>query len=117
MSAVLSRATLSDRNSAVRNDQAIEADLRRRELNSRETGAFRNGLKGGESVSVSGGVVTSIIMLKAAAVGGVTRSGLGTSSAIAARPPGFSAAYTLRMKVMQVDGSKWCRKLVISTRS
>ena len=41
------------------------------------------------------GVVASIIMLKAAAVGGVKRSGLGTSSAIAARPPGFSAACTL----------------------
>src|SRR6266481_7065696 len=55
MSAVLSRATLSVRNSPVRNDQAIEADLRRCELNSRETGAFRNGLKVCERVSVSGG--------------------------------------------------------------
>src|SRR5437016_11146868 len=55
MSAVLSRATLSVRNSPVRNDQAIEADLRRRELNSRETGAFRNGLKVCERVSVPGG--------------------------------------------------------------
>src|SRR5258708_6046211 len=52
------------------------------------------------------GVVASIIMLKAAAIGGVTRSGLGTNSTIAARPPGLSEACTLRMKAVHVGGSK-----------
>jgi hypothetical protein len=36
------KAYLSVRNSPIRNDQAIEADLRRGELNSREAGTFRN---------------------------------------------------------------------------
>ena len=63
------------------------------------------------------GVQASIITLKAAAVGGVTRSEFGTSSAIAARPPGFSTACTFRMKAVQVGGSKWWRKFVINTRS
>ena len=63
------------------------------------------------------GVVASIIMLKTVAVDGGARSGLETRSTIAARPLGFSAACTLRLKVAQVGGSKWCRKLAINTRS
>ena len=45
-------------------------------------------LKLRERVCISAGVVASMIMLNAAAVGGDTRSGLGTNSTIAARPPG-----------------------------
>src|SRR6267154_5425634 len=41
--------------SPVCSDQAIEADLRRRELESREAGIFRNALKLCESVSIAGG--------------------------------------------------------------
>ncbi len=41
--------------SPVRNDRAIEADLRRRQLHPREAGIFRNALKLCESVSVAGG--------------------------------------------------------------
>src|SRR2546425_5605521 len=39
------KAYLSVRNSPIRNDQAIEADLWRGELNSREAGTFRNAFK------------------------------------------------------------------------
>jgi len=45
----------SGRKSPVRNDQTIEADLWRRELNSREIGASRNALDLCEGVSVAGG--------------------------------------------------------------
>ena len=62
-------------------------------------------------------IIASIIMLKAAAIGGVTRSGLGTNSTIAARPPGLKEACTFFMKLVHVGGSKWCRKLVSSTIS
>jgi hypothetical protein len=47
------KGNLSVRTSAVRNDQAIQADLRRRELNSREAGTFRNALELCQSVSVA----------------------------------------------------------------
>ena len=43
-----------------------------------------------------------MVMLKAAGMGGEMRSSLGTNSSVAARPPGLSAAWTLRSKVTQV---------------
>src|ERR1700693_1867620 len=49
------KAYLSVRNSPIRNDQAIEADLRRGELNSREAGTFRNAFELGESINVAAG--------------------------------------------------------------
>jgi len=66
---------------------------------------------------VNRGVPASIIRLNAAAVGGEMRSGLGTNSRMATRPPGLSDPATLRRKAVQVAASKWCRKLVISTAS
>src|SRR5579862_9663463 len=63
------------------------------------------------------GVAASIVRLKAAAVGGETRSGFGTNVTIAARPLGFSAACTLRNSVVHVGASKACKKLVIKARS
>src|ERR1700746_2377753 len=47
------KAYLSIRNSPIRNDQAIEADLLRGELNSREAGTFRNAFELGESINVA----------------------------------------------------------------
>ena len=63
------------------------------------------------------GVVASIIMLKTAGVGGDIRSAFGTRSTIAARPPGASAACTFRRNLVHVGISKWCKKLVMRTRS
>src|SRR4029077_8382597 len=51
-------------------------------------------------------VLASIIRLNAAAVGGVTRSSLGTNSRVMALPPGFRAACTRRMSFSQVGASK-----------
>src|SRR5712692_4261222 len=52
-------------------------------------------------------VFASMIRLNAAAVGGVTRSSLGTNSSVIALPPGFSAACTRRINFSQVGISKW----------
>src|SRR5439155_1495881 len=49
------------------------------------------------------GVPASMIKLKLAANGGVTRSSLGTNSTITARPPGFNDACTLRSNASQVS--------------
>jgi len=45
------------------------------------------------------GVPASIVRLKAAALGGVTRSSLGMNSRATARPPFFSAALTFLSKL------------------
>ncbi len=62
-------------------------------------------------------VVVSIVIAKAAGMGGDTRSGLGTNSSVAARPPGLSAARTFFSSPTFVGLSKWCRKFVSSTAS
>src|SRR6202790_2132474 len=51
-------------------------------------------------------VFASIIRLKAAAVGGLTRSSFGTNSSVIALPPGFSAACTRRINFSHVGTSK-----------
>src|SRR5229473_6521308 len=51
-------------------------------------------------------VLASIIRLNAAAVGGVTRSSLGTNSSVMALPPGVNAAWTRRINFSQVGISK-----------
>src|SRR5258707_7048753 len=51
-------------------------------------------------------VFASIIRLNAAALGGVTRSSLGTNSSVIASPPAFSAAGTRRLNFSQVAMSK-----------
>src|SRR5258708_17090876 len=51
-------------------------------------------------------VFASIIRLNAAAVGGVTRSSLGTNSSVIASPPSFSAACTHLINFSQVSMSK-----------
>jgi len=51
-------------------------------------------------------VPASMIRLKPAAVGGVTRSSFGTNSTVTARPFGASAACTFRSNFSIVGGSK-----------
>ena len=60
-----------------------------------------------------GGVVPGL----AAGAGGDTRSGLGTNSSVAARPPGLRAPRTFFSSPTFVALSKWCRKFVSSTAS
>ena len=62
-------------------------------------------------------MVASIVRLKEAAIGGETRSSLGTNSSAATRPPRLSEAWTFFSSPTQVGGSKWCRKFVSSTMS
>src|SRR5260221_5630401 len=69
--------------------------------------ALRNIFSYSEKVYASpASVVSSIIRLNAAAVGGVTRSSFGTNSSVIASPPAFSAACTRRINFSQVGISK-----------
>ena len=80
--------------------------------------ALRNIDSSSEKVYASPWAVEpSIIMLNAAGVDGEIRSSLGMNSSVTARPPGARAAWTLRRNFSLVGASKWCRKLVIRTRS
>src|SRR6266404_3838842 len=69
--------------------------------------ALRNIFSYSENVYASPeSVFASMIRLKAAAVGGDTRSSLGTNSSVIALPPGFSAACTRFISFSQVGISK-----------
>src|SRR6266404_5531343 len=69
--------------------------------------ALRNIFSYSENVYASPeSVFASMIRLKAAAVGGDTRSSLGTNSRVIALPPGFNAACTRFISFSQVGISK-----------